>query len=118
MQGAKGSTIIDFSIRPITDGDGTVMLLVPEGRDISDLKERERRLGLLTEELQEKTSYLDAIMEYTTRPLFLKAASGEYILANREYQQCFYLQDGEIIGRTDHDLHPEEMTDEVWANDR
>ncbi|AGN01738.1 signal-transducing histidine kinase [Salinarchaeum sp. Harcht-Bsk1] len=39
--------VIDFSIRPITDRDGEVTLLVPEGRDISEIKERERLLHVL-----------------------------------------------------------------------
>jgi PAS domain S-box-containing protein len=44
VQGADDTAIIDFSIRPITDETGDVVLLVPEGRDITDLKERERQL--------------------------------------------------------------------------
>jgi len=42
--GADETAVIDFSIRPITDDDDTVVLLVPEGRDITDLKDRERQL--------------------------------------------------------------------------
>ncbi len=35
---------IDFSIKPIVDDDGKVVLLIPEGRDISDRKALEREL--------------------------------------------------------------------------
>lgn len=45
--GATGPDIIDFSVRPITDKQGNVTLLVPEGRLITDLKERERHLQVL-----------------------------------------------------------------------
>ena len=31
-----GELPIDFSIRPVTGENGTVELLIPEGRDISD----------------------------------------------------------------------------------
>jgi PAS domain S-box-containing protein len=42
IRGADGTTVIDFSIRPVTDETGDIVLLVPEGRDISDRMERER----------------------------------------------------------------------------
>lgn len=46
VQGADGDeAIIDFSIRPITDEQGEVVLLVPEGREITELIERERALA-------------------------------------------------------------------------
>jgi PAS domain S-box-containing protein len=37
-------TLIDFSLKAVTDGQGTVVLLVAEGRDISDLKAAQARL--------------------------------------------------------------------------
>nr|WP_254714866.1 PAS domain S-box protein [Natranaeroarchaeum aerophilus] len=40
-------TIIDVSIRPITDESGEVVFLVPEGRDITEFKEREQLLRVL-----------------------------------------------------------------------
>lgn len=40
VQGDEENAIIDFSIRPITDEQGTVTLLVPEGRDITERKRR------------------------------------------------------------------------------
>jgi len=43
-RGAERDAVVDFSVRPVTDEDGEVTLLVPEGRDISALKERERAL--------------------------------------------------------------------------
>lgn len=36
VQGAEGDAIIDFSIRPITDDQGNVRLLIPEGRDVTE----------------------------------------------------------------------------------
>ncbi|MEF8809270.1 sensor histidine kinase [Natronomonas sp.] len=43
VQGADDSAIIDFSVRPVTDEDGEVTMLVPEGRNITDLKSHEER---------------------------------------------------------------------------
>lgn len=44
VQGEEQNAIIDFSVRPVTDEDGEVTRLIPEGRDITRLKERERQL--------------------------------------------------------------------------
>jgi len=44
IQGAEGKAFVDFSVRPVTNDDGNVTLLIPEGRDISELKEREQTL--------------------------------------------------------------------------
>lgn len=45
--GAGGLVItIDFSLKPIFDETGAVVLLIPEGRDISDHKALERELAL------------------------------------------------------------------------
>jgi len=45
LQGAGDTRgIFDFSIKPVRDQDGTVVLLVPEGRDISDRKRAEETI--------------------------------------------------------------------------
>jgi len=46
VQGANREAVIDFSVRPVTDGDGTVELLIPEGRDITRLADREQQLNV------------------------------------------------------------------------
>jgi len=44
VQGSEREAIIDFSIRPVRDDNGAVTLLIPEGRDITELKEQEEKL--------------------------------------------------------------------------
>lgn len=44
VQGATGTEIIDFSIRPVRNDRGDVVLLVPEGRVITEHREHEQRL--------------------------------------------------------------------------
>ena len=59
MVGSSGRSIqIDFSLKPIFDDAGNVILLIPEGRDVSDrvraqeaLRERDERLKELQAEL-------------------------------------------------------------------
>jgi len=39
------SLAVDFSLKPVLDDDGNVILLIPEGRDISEKKEAEKRVS-------------------------------------------------------------------------
>ena len=45
IRGEDREAIVDFTVRPVTDEQGEVTLLVPEGHDITDLKRRERELA-------------------------------------------------------------------------
>jgi|GEM_PF-1449706 len=47
VQGADREAIIDFTVRPITNEQGTVTHLVPEGRDITEQKQHVRKLETL-----------------------------------------------------------------------
>ncbi len=47
------TTPIDFSIRPLTDETGQVVALIPEGRDISELKHKQVELERSNAELQQ-----------------------------------------------------------------
>jgi PAS domain S-box-containing protein len=44
VQGSDREAVIDFSVRPVTDENGDVVLLIPEGRDITRLTRREQQL--------------------------------------------------------------------------
>lgn len=67
IYGKKSGTetiIIDFTLRPVRDQDGRVVLLLPEGRDITEKKAREREIAQKNIELQgllERIRELDAI---------------------------------------------------------
>ncbi len=52
VRGREGALDADFSIRPVTDEEGDVTLLIPEARDITELKERERKLREAKEEAE------------------------------------------------------------------
>lgn len=54
--GVDGEIIVDYSVRPVTDARGTVTLLVPEGRDITERKRREEELERKNEQLEEFAS--------------------------------------------------------------
>ncbi|MBZ8179142.1 PAS domain S-box protein [Oscillatoria salina] len=67
---------IDFSLKPISDENGEVILLVPEGRDISKHKQAEKALANFTKELEnrvrERTTELAATNKSLRRELRLR----------------------------------------------
>ena len=61
VKGDDGKTVIDFSIRPVKGGDGDVRFLVPEGRDITELKKREHELEQREKELERRNRDLELL---------------------------------------------------------
>ena len=47
VRGADGLTTIDFSVKPVTDDDDTVTLLVVEGRDISRQQQQRQHMEVM-----------------------------------------------------------------------
>ena len=47
LKGEVGTEVVDFSVRPVTDEDDAVQLLVLEGRSITQLEQREEHLEAL-----------------------------------------------------------------------
>lgn len=106
-----GSYTVKGVFRPVMNDDGEVVSLFISDRDISEQKEREH-------ELETMSRRLEAILDNTTTPMFMKDDEGRYVFVNRGYRELFDLNDTEIVGRTDHELHPSEMAEQVQANDR
>lgn len=53
LQGANREAVIDFSVRPVTDEQGNVIFLVPEGHDITERKEHEQAVQRERDQLDE-----------------------------------------------------------------
>jgi len=56
VQGETRTAPIEFSLRPVTDAEGAVTLLIAEGRDISDLKSHEQQLQRQRDALESELS--------------------------------------------------------------
>ena len=78
----QGTITVDFSLRPVTDDDGEVRYLIPEGRDITELRALERR----ERELARQNKRLDRFARVVSHDLRnpLNIASVKLALARRE----------------------------------
>ena len=52
---------IDFSVKPVRDERGAVVLLIPEGRDVTERKQAETERSLLVHDLGERVKELTAL---------------------------------------------------------
>lgn len=67
--------------------------------------------------LRESEQRLRAIVDTSTRIIYLKDRDGRYLLVNRQYEKLFHLTAEQIAGKTDHDIFPKELADAYRAND-
>ncbi|MDF9747180.1 PAS domain S-box protein [Natrinema salsiterrestre] len=91
VQGADGTATIDFSVRPVRDEQGTVTLLVPEGRDITALDERKR-------ELERHKRQFEAVFEDPKMLVGLLEPDGTLIQANETAMSAIDAELEEIAG--------------------
>jgi PAS domain S-box-containing protein len=109
---ANGQTaFIDFSLKPFFDQAGNVVMLIPEGRDITELKQTEAAL-------RESEQRLQAMLDNSTAVIFMKDNQGRYVIINRSYETLFHLDRDQVKGKTDQDIFPKEIADAFQANDR
>jgi PAS domain S-box-containing protein len=65
VQGADEHAVIDFSVRPVTDDDGDVRLLIPEGRNITERKRQERKRAQVIERVTDAIVEVDPEWRFT-----------------------------------------------------
>ena len=99
VQGANGPAVIDFSLKPVTDADGSVDVIIPEGRDITERKQRER-------ELERKKERLEAFASVVSHDLKnpLSVATGSLQLARetgRDDEAALLSKAEDALGRMD-----------------
>jgi hypothetical protein len=61
---------------------------------------------------------LQTILDNSAAVIFLKDPEGRYLLVNRRYEDIFHVSKGEIVGRTDHEIFPEDIASRFRENDR
>ncbi|HYH37774.1 MAG TPA: PAS domain S-box protein [Azospirillum sp.] len=97
LQGLDGTHTVDCSVKPVHDGDGRVVLLIAEARDISERKRIEDSLRQSEARLR---SYLDAAME----GILVTDRTGRYVDANPAACEILGYTRDELLTRSVRDI--------------
>jgi two-component system cell cycle sensor histidine kinase/response regulator CckA len=111
LPGADGLLhYFDFSLKLVMDEAGKVVLLIPEGLDIS---ERRRAEG----EIKRQAEFLQHLVDAMPYPIFYKDRHGRYLGCNRSFEQFYGISREQIAGKTVYDIAPRELADMYYNAD-
>jgi PAS domain S-box-containing protein len=96
---------------PFQDSHGEVAGLIGLNRDISGLKQTE-------EALRENQQLLQNLIDNSDAIIFVKDLEGHYVLVNKQFETLFHFDRQDVVGKTDYDVFPPEVAEELRANDR
>jgi PAS domain S-box-containing protein len=86
---ANGSSIfVDFSLKPVFDDKGKVVMLIPEGRDISERKQAEQKIRQQA-----------ALLDVTTDAIVVRDLQSQIKFWNKGAEKIYGWQATEAIGR-------------------
>jgi len=100
-----------ISISPIVNNFGEITHFVAMKEDITERKRTE-------EALEENRQLISSVINNSTSYIFMKDLSGKYILTNKKFQELLKFSEEDIIGKTDYDLYPKNIADDLQKNDR
>jgi PAS domain S-box-containing protein len=97
---------VDFSLKPIFDGEGKVVMLIPEGRDISDRLQAE-------EKIREQA----ALLNITTDAIFVRDLDHCILFWNKGAERLYGWKAAAVLGKNAIKLlyHPEETLPQFAA---
>jgi PAS domain S-box-containing protein len=102
--------VLDISIKPVTDEGGKVVLLIAEGRDITEGRQAE-------EEIKRQAQFLQIVIDAMPYPVFYKDRLGRYLGCNRAYERFFGVLRGKIAGKTVYEVAPKELAEIYYRTD-
>ena len=94
----------DFSVKPVTNENGKVIMLIPEARDITGRKQAE-------EKIKQQAEFFQRLIDAMPYPVFYKDRQGLYMSCNRAFEEFFGTTRGQIAGKTVYVVAPKEMAD-------
>ena len=94
----------------IWDAQGRVTRMTGSLQSIMERKRAE-------DALRRSQQLLQDMADNTTAVIYVKDASGRYMLVNRRFEEIFGLKAEQILGFTDHQLFPRHHADAFRAND-
>ena len=102
---------VDFSLKPVTDETGKVVLLIPEGRDITERKRVE-------DEIRRDKALLRCLIDSVGDLIFIKDTNGVYQACNKAGEEFVGLPECEQIGKTDFDFFGRDVAEVIRECDR
>lgn len=120
---------IDFSLTPITDANGKVTQIIPEGRRVTELtraqdrlrqanKELEGRVQERTVALHEREALTRAFLDNSATIAWMKDEDGRHVYISPSYERRFGVRLKDWQGKTDFELWPKETAEQFRANDQ
>ncbi|MEI6085556.1 MAG: PAS domain S-box protein [Verrucomicrobiota bacterium] len=67
---------------------------------------------------KESQERLQTILDNSPAVIFLKGVDGKYLLINRQYETLFHVTQAGVAGKSDFDLFPRAVAEELQKNDR
>ena len=108
VQGAEGViSIIDFSLKPIHDAQGNVVLLLPEGRDITTSY-------LMSERMKASEQQLRLFVKHTPAAVAMFDKELRYLVASDRWYTEYGIEDKAVLGKTHYEVFPEISEDHHW----
>lgn len=102
---------VDVSVKPVKDDDGKVKLLIAEGRDISVLKESEKKIKTQAE-------FLQVLLDAMPYPVFYKDRQARYLGCNKAFEGFIGISREHLAGKTVYDIAPRELAEEYTRSDQ
>jgi PAS domain S-box-containing protein len=111
------------------DEAGKIVRSLAVSIDVTERKKAEEALKHAQEELsryaqdlerqvRKRTREITSIFKYTPAVVFLKDAQGHYLMVNPRFEELFNLRLEDAKGKTDHELFPREVADQLRAHDQ
>ncbi|MFA6294621.1 MAG: PAS domain S-box protein, partial [Victivallales bacterium] len=85
---------VDFSLKPVFDEEGGIIFLIPEGRDVTELRDTQRDLHALNEELEQRV---------ITRTVELQIVNKELEQAKEAAEAASRVK-GEFLAKMSHEI--------------
>ncbi|MTJ11885.1 PAS domain S-box protein [Anabaena sp. UHCC 0187] len=110
--GAGGQiATIDFSLRPLKNELGQVLMLIAEGRDITEKKHLEGQRKQAAEALQSSEAELRGLFNAMVDVILVLDQQGRYLKIAPTKTDNFYRPSEEVLGKTVHQVLPTHLAD-------
>lgn len=99
------------SASPILDDEGKIIGVILVFRNVTEEY-------ALQESIKSNQEHLQAILNNSASVIYVKDLEGRFTLVNQKFEHIVNRTMADIIGKTTHDLFPQEIADEMVSNDQ